>query len=293
MPSGTESYEVNTFEDIQIAKSTPISPMPLPEEDSAENMLIKIEGNSTTLNMSWRLTPFTNNYGVGHSESSDVTPIVWDATLKRYRPAREYGSDGTKNNLAVKSVFEQVAFLESFMPKSISDEYAVHIYDTESQSTQGNKAIYEKSGLFQGVNFRTDSGSPVNWMASTDFIEGSVISTLSSNTQQAPINVTGAFYSAGSPPLVLGFTVTFSEYPNYASGDRPETTGAVLRYKQSGRGFWQENEISFSKNPNAPYNYTKQFIISNIDNTKYYECKLALVTSGGRGLWSAQFTVNP
>ena len=88
--SGIESYEVKTFEDISINKSTPISPMPLPEEDSAENMLVKIEGNSTTMNLSWKIIPFTDDYSIGNGE------IIWDGTLTKYRPTNQFAIDNTE-----------------------------------------------------------------------------------------------------------------------------------------------------------------------------------------------------
>lgn len=281
--SGIESYEVKTFEDISINKSTPISPMPLPEEDSAENMLVKIEGNSTTMNLSWKIIPFTDDYSIGNGE------IIWDGTLTKYRPTNQFAIDNTGNQTQIRSIFDQVSYLERFMPNSISDQYAIRIYDTEL--ADANK-YYNKTGLFQGITFRTDSSSPVNWTASTDFIEGSVISTLSTNTHQAPTVTAKSFYTSGN--TTLGFKLSFKEYANYASGDRPETTGAVLRYKLRGTGFWLEKEITLTANTTSPYNYTdKTFTASNIDSNKDYEIKLALVTSGGRGEWAGNDPLNP
>ena len=52
-----------TFNDISINKQTPVSPMPLPEEDSDENVLIKVEGNTTTMDISWTILNATSPVG--------------------------------------------------------------------------------------------------------------------------------------------------------------------------------------------------------------------------------------
>ena len=39
-------YELSNFKSITYDLNTPVSPMPLPEENAQENVLIKIEGNS-------------------------------------------------------------------------------------------------------------------------------------------------------------------------------------------------------------------------------------------------------
>ena len=63
--SVNKSFEILTFNDISINKSTPVSPMPLPEEDSDENMLMKIEGNSTTIQINWILLESSITSGEG------------------------------------------------------------------------------------------------------------------------------------------------------------------------------------------------------------------------------------
>ena len=46
-------YTVPNLDNLAIAYNTPISPMPLPEENAKENVLVKIEGNSATVDIDW------------------------------------------------------------------------------------------------------------------------------------------------------------------------------------------------------------------------------------------------
>lgn len=263
------NYEFITFNDISINKQTPVSPMPLPEEDSDENVLIKVEGNTTTMDISWTILNDTSPAGSGD--------IIWDSSLGRWR------SDTVDASM---NTFEQVMDLENrFTPISITDFFEVKIFDTDATNKTANASKYTKEGLLQGFTFRTDSSSPVNWVGNMQFIEGSVVTTLSSNTAEAPKSIDSKSFIGSNPRT--GIQLDFTEFQNYAANDRPETTGAILRYKPvSGVSFWKESEISFTANTSAPYNYTnKQFTTPDINQTGNTEIRLCLVTSGGRGQW--------
>tara|TARA_R110002096_G_scaffold339949_1_gene533197 strand:+ start:980 stop:1855 length:876 start_codon:yes stop_codon:yes gene_type:complete len=266
------NYEFITFNDISINKQTPVSPMPLPEEDSDENVLIKVEGNTTTMDISWTILNATSPVGEG--------AIIWDASLGKWKSTTTNSSMNT---------FEQIMDLEErFAPKSITDFFEVRIFDTDASAEDKTAGApkYTKEGLLQGFTFRTDSSSPVNWVGNMQFIEGSVVTTLSANTHEAPksIDVKSFIGSAGSR---TGIQLDFTEFANYTANDRPVTTGAVLRYKPvTGVSFWREKEISFTANTSSPYNYTnKQFTTPDINQTDNTEIRLCLVTLGGRGQW--------
>ena len=42
-------YKVSYFDSVNFNYSSPISPMPLPEEGGEENVLVKMEGNTLSL----------------------------------------------------------------------------------------------------------------------------------------------------------------------------------------------------------------------------------------------------
>lgn len=261
----TVAYEIKTLGSITINKNTPISPMPLPEEDSDENILMKIEGNSTTMNVSWTMVESTNCIG----GLPNHTGTEW-----------QVGSPDTTRSTSI----EQLEWLENvFAPNSLNDYYEIAILDSNINSADYKDAlVYGKLGIFQGFNFTVDSSSPVIWNASFDFIEGNVVTSLGGNTHEV-CTIQSTSYGAGSPPTTI--LVNCKEFQNYVSGDRPDTTAIVLRYRKLGAGFWKETEVSVTANTTAPYNYSTTFNVG-LESGEEYECKIAIVNSGGRGEWS-------
>lgn len=273
-----QTYMLTNFNDISFAKNTPVSPMPLPEEDSEDNMLMKIEGNSTTLQIGWTLiNQPAGNVAGGSDISYDSATSKWKIT----DPTTE-----------IKTVFEQIIFLEKFVPNSLNDYYIIYFYDSELPNVGiDKKHIYQKEGLFQGINFRTDSGSPVNWTVALDFIEGTTITTLGGNTHEAGTVTSATYYTPSGSRA--GFTLSYKEFLNYAANDRPITKGVVLRYKRNDGvpDFWREKEIDLTANTVSPYSYTNNFLVSGLDVDLDYAVKIAFLTDGGRGEWSAEKSV--
>ena len=262
------NYEFETFNNISINKRTPVSPMPLPEEDSDENVLIKVEGNTTTMSISWTILNATSPVGTGD--------IIWDASLGRWR------SNTMESSF---SSFKQVEYLEtSFTPNSINDYFQVKIFDTEQTDKTNNNAAYTKDGLLQGFTFNTDSSSPVNWTGNMEFIEGAVVTTLSGNTHEAATIVTQSFTGGGTR---TGISVTFKEFENYSANDRPVTIGAILRWKpQTGVNMWKEKEVTFTAVSGNPPQYTQTFLIPDINATGNSLIRISLTTVSGRGEWT-------
>ena len=74
--SGSEQlgYTIKNFESFNINLRTPISPMPLPEEKSGENVLVKMEGNTQVLNLAWTLVESTTDLSFGNQ--SDANTLI-------------------------------------------------------------------------------------------------------------------------------------------------------------------------------------------------------------------------
>jgi|21_taG_2_1085346.scaffolds.fasta_scaffold01777_7 hypothetical protein len=284
-------YEFETFGSISINKQTPVSPMPLPEEDSEENVLMKIEGNTTTMSITWTLT----NASTSIAECS-FADLEYSFANKRYMKT------GIQTDQS--GVFDQVSYIEkNIAPNSLNDFFVLYILDSEKYylnalSNKGKAKIYEKMGLVQDFTFSTDSSSPVNWTGQLNFIEGSVVTSMSENLHQAPTITTPPKFTvtgSGSTLQRTGITVTFKEFQNYAANDRPTTTGLTLRYKKetgANSVFWTEKTLNFSANTTSPYNYVKTVVIDDLaspaSDPSYsgkYKIQLAVNTIGGRGEW--------
>tara|TARA_B110000495_G_scaffold10230_1_gene7359 strand:+ start:1491 stop:2426 length:936 start_codon:yes stop_codon:yes gene_type:complete len=284
-------YELESFNSISINKQTPVSPMPLPEEDSEENVLMKIEGNTTTMSLNWTLT----NASTSIAECS-FADLEYSFANKRFM------KDNIQTDLS--GVFDQVSYIEkNLAPNSLNDFFVLYILDSEKYylnalKNKGKAKIYEKMGLIQDFQFNTDSSSPVNWQATMSFIEGAVVTSMSENLHQPPTITTPPKFTvtgSGSTLQRTGITVTFKEFPNYSADDRPITTGLTLRYKRNvgaNSVFWTEKTLSFSANTTAPYNYIQTVVIDDLGSpasdpsySGKYKIQLAVNTIGGRGEW--------
>ena len=277
------NYEFITFNDISINKQTPVSPMPLPEEDSEENVLMKIEGNTTTMNLNWTLT--NDSTSIAHCGYGNIAYL---------HTVNKYMKTGIQTDLS--GVFDQVSYIEKELaPNSLNDYFEIYILDS-NEPVKSKAKLYHKVGLIQDFTFRTDSSSPVNWQAQMNFIEGSVVTSMSSNQHQPPtITSQPVFATTGSGTNLqrTGITISFKEFLNYANDDRPETTGLTLRYKKTEGNnsvFWTEDSIDFTANTTAPYNYTKTIPIGDLESpvdgySGTYDIRLAINTIAGRGEW--------
>ena len=281
-------YELESFNSISINKQTPVSPMPLPEEDSEENVLMKIEGNTTTMSLNWTLT----------NGSSSIAECSYD-NLTYLHTVNKYMKTGIQTDQS--GVFDQVSYIEKYLaPNSLNDYFELYILDSE-QIVKSKAKLYHKVGLIQDLQFNTDSSSPVNWQATMNFIEGAVVTSMSENLHQPPTMLatpaspkfTIQSGTSGSNLVRTGITISFEEFQNYSTDDRPITTGLTLRYKKTSGGnsvFWTEKTLTFSANTTAPYNYTKTIVIGDLESpvdgyTGTYDIQLAINTIGGRGEW--------
>ena len=283
-------YELESFNSISINKQTPVSPMPLPEEDSEENVLMKIEGNTTTMSLNWTLTNASTSIA-----KCSYGQIAYVPSMKKY----------VKFNIQtdLSGVFDQVSYIEhDLAPNSLNDFYTLYILDSDV-TVKADAMIYTKVGLIQDFSFNTDASSPVNWQATMNFIEGAVVTSMSENSHQPPTMLatpaspkfTIQSGTSGSTLQRTGITISFEEFQNYAADDRPITTGLTLRYKKTDGGnsaFWTEKTLDFSANTTAPYNYTKTIVISDLASpastpsySGTYDIRLAINTIGGRGEW--------
>lgn len=150
-------YSTPVFDNFSVELNTPVSPMPLPEESDDDNVLVKVEGNSSIITFSWVISPQTSTTVT----TDDSSPI----------PA------------SVATANEQVKFfMNMFQPRSIDDKFRFLVDDGTDDLS--------KNGFFTKFTFRRNSTETVTYRATASFIVGDVITVFETDAPSQPTNVT-------------------------------------------------------------------------------------------------------
>ena len=192
-------YPIKVFDSFQIQYNMPISPMPMPEQSDDEQVLVKIEGNSTTVALSWLI----------HEETTNQ--------------ATAYGSYSVGDT---KTIWQQLQFLqdeEKFMPNGINDAYDIIVDADNNQTTASlGRVIANDSdpardmyltGFIQSFVINTSSSEPATLRAQIQFIVGANVTSYGADTPSKPrsfkltntgLGAAGRVRLNWSPPSVLG-----------------------------------------------------------------------------------------
>ena len=261
-------YRLPNFGGLDIKHNSPVSPMPLPEEDASENMLIKIEGNSRTMSLNWLLTTLIEN---PFGSSIAYANSKWNV------------SGGTSGGFL--KPFEQLQMLTNGAPSGTNDTYgSIIIYD-DAVEEEDNAKIFTVLGTWQDIDFNIDSSATVTIRTNLNFIEGTNITSLSGDQAKSPV-VTGVSGGVGT------ITVNFNEAAYASSADRPVTSGAMLRTDlEDGHSFIDTHEEFFdaSATPTTTNAYVKTFSDIKAGTYAAHTLDIALVSSGTRGKWKTNF----
>ncbi len=171
-------YTTAVFDDFAIELNTPVSPMPLPEESDDDNVLVKVEGNTTILTFSWLIKPETSTTVT----TDDFSPIP----------------------TTVETVNQQLLFfMNIFQPKSHDDKFRMHVDDDAGDLI--------KDGFFTKFRFRRNSNETITYRATVNFIVGDVVTVFEEDAPSQPTAVTvvagsssGDLDVSWTPPASIG-----------------------------------------------------------------------------------------
>ena len=201
-----DAFKVDNLNNLNWSVDTPVTPMPLPEDSHKENILVKMEGNTAKMDLSWTLTGGTQ-FGTIDTTSYAFTP----------------GDD--------ESVFKHIdKFKEGFIPISIGDKYNFIIIDEGSSPIE---VLLFEEGTISNMSFSVSGSSPIVWNASCAFYVGNVVAVLEADIPPSPTLVTFTKVSTTS------FSYTFNKYDGYATEPTNDSApnGHVLQVKE-GNGAW-------------------------------------------------------
>jgi len=185
------NWVIPVFDSFNFTVNTPVTPTPLPEEDSSEQILVKVEGNSTAITLTWKLKDYTTNQITGSGFTGD-SKTIWEQML------------GMKNQ---------------FRPVSIDDSLELAVVDDS-----GNDVI-SWSGTTTSLVSSITSLQPVTATATVKFMEGSVVTLYNSDGAAQPTNFT-AVTGSSTGEIDLAWT-----NPTDTGTDQPALSGFRTRHR--------------------------------------------------------------
>jgi len=253
------AYKIDNINNLNWSVDTPVTPMPLPEDSHKENILVKMEGNTAKMDLSWTLTGGTQ-FGTVDTTTSAFT----------------IGDDD--------SVFEHIdEFKERFVPISIGDKYIFLITD------ESNTHLLFEEGTISNMSFNVSGSSPVVWNASCSFYVGNVVAVLEADIPPSPTLVTFTKVS------ITSFSYTFNKYDGYSSEPSGDSTpnGHILQVKEGNKGWvtYTRTTSNAGSDGQTPVN------ITGLTASKKYRMRLAQTnantTDANQYYWkNAQSTIN-
>lgn len=159
-------YRCRNFDQFNLRFKSPISPMPLPEEDDDNQILVKVEGNSTTLTVNWLIKPQSTNTGSNHNGAS---------------------APGT-----TQSIWEQLLYWENFMVGvGFASSFDVVIGDentTDLDAPIPTGILYQKSGYVTDFSANTSGQEPNSFRGMFTLIVGNAVTSYNTNAPSEVLN---------------------------------------------------------------------------------------------------------
>ena len=241
-------YSVPNLESLNVQYNTPISPMPLPEEDADENILVKIEGNSASIDIDWTLANYEYTTGNSHfqqwrSDNDDgetLKPVTDDARGK-FNPVGDTGYPITFRDMdePTGNPARQIyMFRQFFESKSLENDYLITIEDDAAGYGAPSKPTKWYGSISQ-MSFAISGSSPIVWRARIQFFVGNVITVFDSDSPESPqslsaIHKTGTVdgNAWGSRDVIK---VRFKDPSSFGATD---VNSAIISYKLDGKLQW-------------------------------------------------------
>ena len=234
------TYTSDNITNINIDFSTPVSPMPLPQMEDKENILIKVEGNTTTANISWKI------------RDRDATPF----------------SGGAPYNAADTAMEQILIFKDNFVPVDVSDSYILTIGDT----------IVLKGTLMK-MSFAISGTSPVVWDGSFQFVHGNVASSQDALLADAPIKTNNSAILTGQDNTSSGHKADIPQIMTTYFGVDEGITGYTVKYKLSSADSWTLATTSNIAYSQSQTNADQQTLTIDVGSAGTYDFRVAATTT--------------
>ena len=248
MVGSSITYTGDNFTNIQVDYRTPITPMPLPQSEDKENILIKVEGNTTMATVSWKVRDLDDN-----------APDPFTGTSRNNNSGSNVG----------KSASEIIEFFKTdIVPVTVSDSYKLTI-------GVGSSAPLVLEGTLMSVSFNISSMSPVVWTGTMSFVHGNVASTTDPDLADSPTysNIVDDNDSSGHGIQIVSAATG-------AFGVDSGITGYIVQYRSSGATTWSNfSTITYLGSGGATQATSQTVKATGITSSGNYDVRFTAKTS--------------
>lgn len=271
------SYSTPLFDTFSYDLNSPISPMPLPEDTSTSNILVKMEGNSSQINFGWKIVP---------NEKGILSRGVFDSSSGSYNPSPALGApvgafdfvngkDGAINydEIPCNDSFVMMQnIFQKFECTSIKDSFAFNIYD---DATTLNK--FTRYGSISSLRGSVDPATPTIWNVSLDFLVGHVISIYDADTAEKPTDfIITQSATTGTRSIIYSFKA-----PSRVGGS--PILSYDLSWETLSQDYYGSTNVTLVNLTLTSTTYTYTLPLTGVVAANQVKAKVSAKNSGGGG----------
>ena len=240
-------YDADNINTLSVDFSTPLAPMPLPQQADTENVLIKVEGNTTTSNIAWKIRDL------------ETCPFVAESGTLASSPT---------------SAIDIIEFFKTqFVPITVADSYVLTI---------ANNLVLQ--GTLMRMSFSLSASSPVVWECNLQFIHGNVAASIDPTLASPPVRSSSQVLLVIQDDSGSGHKASVPNIITESFGNATGITGYAVKYKKSTASGWSRldaNDITYSASATTA---TDQSLTLDLDDSwtsseKVYDFKISALTS--------------
>ena len=147
-PSPTRTLRIRNFDSLDIQLDSPVMIYALPETPDDGALGMKVEGNMSTVNLSWTLVDQT---------TSVIDELTGGSSILTADEQMEYLLRGGEG-------------VDGFQPFSIENAYTVKLLKSDNSTV-----FFTRTGIISKISVSKGRDTPITWVANIQFSTGEMV----------------------------------------------------------------------------------------------------------------------
>jgi hypothetical protein len=147
-PSPTRTLRIRNFDSLDIQLDSPVMIYALPESPDSKALGMKVEGNMSTVNLSWTLVDQT---------TSVIDELTGGSSILTADEQMEYLLRGGEG-------------IDGFQPISIENAYTIKLLKSDNSTV-----FFTRTGIISKISVSKGGDTPITWVANIQFSTGEMV----------------------------------------------------------------------------------------------------------------------